>query len=82
MERLDLNQSIEMLNLPEKTFKMLMRVGIDTLNEAIRFVYRSQDELFGETILAQDTRVSLEDHGIDWKKEYWRALDEAAKDQA
>lgn len=72
MEELDLNKSIKALNLPHKTHGMMRLCGIDTLKDAIKLVYNSQNDFFGESLAVHDIRVSLEDHGIDWKKEFWR----------
>lgn len=70
MEELDLNESIKILNLPHKTHGMMRLCGINTLTDAIKLVYNSQNDYFGESLAVRDIRVSLEDIGIDWKAEY------------
>lgn len=76
MNELDLNKSIEILNLPHKTHGMMRLCGINTLADAIKLVFTSQNDSFGESLAVCDIRVSLEDIGIDWRAEYLKGCSE------
>lgn len=72
---MNLDDPIEKLELPCKSYQLLKHAGINLIKDAIELVRSSQNDYFGESLAVQDARVSLEDAGVDWHEE-------AAEDQA